>query len=323
MYGKVSIIIPIFNTETKLIDCLTSIKNQSYRNFEAILIDDGSTDKSGEICDYYTNKDTRFKVKHCINSGVSKARNIGIDISKGDYIIFVDSDDEVKNNMLEDMVYYLEKYNSDVVITGLTFVENENIIKEVIPQINGTMKLDIWEYICEDNTGLFGYVPNKLYKSRVIKENNIRFDENKKIQEDLDFALMVYSYCNIFYLIDRSYYLYDYQPKNRKPQPLAYMEIEIKKRDITKNKGIYERCKNAHYEKLSSMIFTYLYWLPKDKNKFYEGVYKIYEIRNINKSFNISNIKSIEGKLVIYLLKKKKIEILWRYFQIRSIRNKN
>ena len=323
MRGKVSIIIPVFNTEKKLVDCLESVRNQSYKNFEVILIDDGSSDSSGEICDNYSKKDNRFRVNHCKNSGVSRARNIGIDISKGDYIIFVDSDDKVKSNMLEDMVYNLEQYNSDVVISGLTFVDGENIIKEINPNIKGTIGLDIWEYISKDNTGLFGYVPNKLYKSDIIKKHNIRFDEKKKIQEDLDFALSAYSYCNSFYLINKSYYLYNYEVRDRVKEPLTYMQIEVKKRNIIKSKGLYDKCKNSHCEKLASMIFTYLYWLPKEKNKFFEGINKIYDIKDISESFNIGNIKSIEEKFVIYLVKKKRIESLWRYFKIRAIRNKS
>ena len=192
--------------------------------------------------------------------------------------------------------------------------------------MKGTIGLDIWEYISKDNTGLFGYVPNKLYKSDIIKNHDIRFDENKKIQEDLDFALSAYSYCNSFYLINESYYLYNYEVRDRVKEPLTYMQIEVKKRNIIKNKGLYDKCKNSHCEKLASMIFTYLYWLPKEKNKFFEGINKIYDIEGIHESFNISNIsniKSIEEKFVIYLVKKKRIESLWIYFKIRAIRNKS
>ena len=323
MKENISIIIPVFNTENKLKDCLESVRNQSYKNFEAILIDDGSTDKSGEICNYYSSIDSRFKVIHCINSGVSKARNIGISVCQGDYIIFVDSDDKVKSNILKDMVENIEKYNSDVVITGITFIEKETMTKEILPEVCESLGLNIWEYICKDSTGLFGYVANKLYKSSVIKDNNIRFDENKKIQEDLDFALTVYSHCKSFYLIDRSYYLYNYESKNRKPQPLSYMEIEVKKRNIIKSKGLYDRCKNLHCEKLASMIFAYLYWLPKEKVKFLQGVEMIYNINDIDESFDVSSIHNLEKKITIFLLKNRKINVLWRYFRFRSIKNRN
>ena len=117
--------------------------------------------------------------------------------------------------------------------------------------------------------------------------------------------------------------MYNYEVRDRVKEPLTYMEIEVKKRNIIKSKGLYDKCKNSHCEKLASMIFTYLYWLPKGKNKFFEGINKIYDIKGISESFNIRNIKSIEEKFVIYLVKNKRIEILRRYFKIRAIRNKN
>ena len=106
MNRKISIIVPVYNAENGLNVCLDSLKGQTYKNFEVILINDGSTDKSGDICDIYTKKDDRFKVIHSENSGVSSARNKGLDAYTGDYIIFVDSDDEVKNNMRRNVVLF-------------------------------------------------------------------------------------------------------------------------------------------------------------------------------------------------------------------------
>ena len=219
MNNKISVIVPVYNAEKGLNICLDSLKKQTYKNFEVILINDGSTDKSGDICDIYTKKDDRFKVVHSKNSGVSSARNKGLDICTGDYIIFVDSDDEVKNNMLEEMLYYLLQSEADVIITGITFVKDGKKVKDILPPKHGRFDLDIWEYICKDNSGMFGYVSNKMYKSCIIKDNYIRFDEDKKIQEDLDFALTVYSKCNVFYMLDKSYYLYNQEEKNRIKEP--------------------------------------------------------------------------------------------------------
>ena len=91
--SKMSVIIPVYNVELWLRKCLDSLLNQTYINIEVILIDDGSTDKSGEICDEYSRKDSRVKVSHIRNSGQSVARNKGLDISQGEYVLFVDSDD--------------------------------------------------------------------------------------------------------------------------------------------------------------------------------------------------------------------------------------
>lgn len=323
MNNKISVIVPVYNAEKGLNICLDSLKKQTYKNFEVILINDGSTDKSGDICDIYTKKDDRFKVVHSKNSGVSSARNKGLDICTGDYIIFVDSDDEVKNNMLEEMLYYLLQSEADVIITGITFVKDGKKVKDMLPPKHGRFDLDIWEYICKDNSGMFGYVSNKMYKSYIIKGNQIRFDEDKKIQEDLDFALSVYSNCSSFYMLDRSYYLYNQEEKNRVKEPLTYMQIEVKKRDILIDLGIYDKYKSLHCEKLASMIFGYLYWLPKNKIIFLKEIEKIYSINNICDSFNMKNIHKIELKLMIYLLKNKEYKIIYYYFYIRAIKNKN
>lgn len=322
MNNKISVIVPVYNAEKGLNICLDSLKEQTYKNFEVILINDGSTDKSGDICDIYTKKDNRFKVIHSENSGVSSARNKGLDACTGDYIIFVDSDDEVKNNMLEEILYYLEQSEADVIITGITFVKEGKKVKDILPPKHGKLDLEIWEYICKDNSGMFGYISNKMYKSCIIKDNHIRFDENKKIQEDLDFALSVYSNCSSFYMLDRSYYLYNQEEKNRVKEPLTYMQIEVKKRDILIDLGIYDKYKSLHCEKLASMIFGYLYWLPQKKDKFRSETYKLYNINGIDKSLDNKSIKKLEFKFVISLLKNKKLSILWNYFKIRSIRNK-
>lgn len=322
MSKKISIIVPIYNAEDRLNICLDSLKEQTYKNFEVILINDGSKDKSGDICYIYTKKDNRFKVIHSENSGVSSARNKGLDVCTGDYIIFVDSDDEVKNNMLEEMLYYLQQSEADVIITGITFVKNGKKVKDILPPKHGKFDLEIWEYICKDNSGMFGYVSNKMYKSHIIQDNQIRFDEDKKIQEDLDFALSVYSNCNSFYMLDRSYYLYNQEEKNRVKEPLTYMQIEVKKRDILINLGIYDKYKSIHCDKLASMIFGYLYWLPQKKDKFIYETKKLYDINQIDRSLDSKSVSKLELKFMIYLLKKKKLFILWYYFKIRSIKNK-
>ena len=106
---KVSVIVPVYNAEKYIKRCLDSILAQSYRYFEVLLIDDGSTDNSGKICDEYALNDNRIRVIHKENSGVSATRNIGITEAKGDYIAFVDSDDYIRSDMFEKMVKNAEK----------------------------------------------------------------------------------------------------------------------------------------------------------------------------------------------------------------------
>jgi glycosyltransferase involved in cell wall biosynthesis len=112
---KLSIIVPIYNVENYVRQCINSILNQTYTNFELILVDDGSTDKSGKICDEYSIKDTRIKVIHKENGGLSSARNSGLDIATGDLIGFIDGDDFIEDDMYEVMYQLLVEFNADIV----------------------------------------------------------------------------------------------------------------------------------------------------------------------------------------------------------------
>lgn len=124
----ISIIVPIYNTEKYLHRCVDSILSQTFVDFELILVDDGSTDLSGRICDEYAAKDSRIKVIHKKNGGQSSARNVGIEISKGKYIVFVDSDDWISTDCFEYLYTLIEKYNADAVSADFVFAyENKSI----------------------------------------------------------------------------------------------------------------------------------------------------------------------------------------------------
>lgn len=108
-----SIIVPVYNVEKYLVRCIESVINQTFKDFECILIDDGSLDNSGNICDEYSLKDSRIVVVHQNNAGVSAARNTGLNIAKGEYICFCDSDDWLEDSLLEQLSFYCQKYTSE------------------------------------------------------------------------------------------------------------------------------------------------------------------------------------------------------------------
>lgn len=112
MNSIISIIIPVYNAEKTLSRCVNSILNQTFQDWELLLIDDGSTDRSGELCDEYASKDQRIKVFHKTNGGVSSARNIGLDYAKGEWITFIDSDDYIYDNIFD----LIPSYNEDLLI---------------------------------------------------------------------------------------------------------------------------------------------------------------------------------------------------------------
>lgn len=167
MSGKISIIVPIYNVEEYLEDCLDSIEDQSYTNLEILLVDDGSTDKSGAICEEYQKRDDRFKAIHQANRGVSDARNRGLLEATGEYIGFVDPDDFIERDYFDILISQMEKTKADIVVCGYrTFerAEEENAIIEM-----GIYNAH--ELIAEllQNDSMPCYLWNKLYKRAVFK----------------------------------------------------------------------------------------------------------------------------------------------------------
>lgn len=190
MNDLISVIIPIYNVEKYLEECLDSVLNQSYKNFEAILIDDGSKDNSGKICDEYVKKDSRFKVVHKENEGVSAARNLALDMANGKYITFLDSDDMLDERALSILYKEAKDNEADFVVTGWHDFKNDrnNIVckcrkKKEILDSNKTMKFLLEEKYFQS------VIWSKLYESSLLKE--VRFDRKLVIAEDLDFLYKV------------------------------------------------------------------------------------------------------------------------------------
>ena len=258
MKPVLSVVVPIYNGEKKLDRCIQSILNQTFDNFELILIDDGSIDHTALICDNYALNDKRIIVKHIQNSGVSSARNLGIDIANGKYLMFVDADDYVEKDMFMDYIQTIEQSNFDVVIGKLTMLfEDKQIISTI--QINGKYHDDIWHNICLDSKP-FGYVAGKLYNLDLIKKHCIRFNIYMKSQEDLDFALSVFKYCKSFYIIQNSGYYYDYSISNRKVPYKDLINNQLKIFQIAKEKIQLSQddIKSISY-RINELVYGYLY----------------------------------------------------------------
>jgi len=209
---KVSIVLPVYNVEKYLDRCINSIINQSYKNLELIIVNDGSTDASKYICDYYKNKDTRIKVIDQDNSGVSAARNSGIELASGEYIQFVDADDYLEKQMTEKLISSI-KMDTQLVICGYkTISRDSNGIryKKNTVYDNKTYSRD--EFISELGNlfykKLLNTTWNKLYENEIIKRYNICFPENVNMGEDLLFNLDYLNHCKKINLINESLYNY-------------------------------------------------------------------------------------------------------------------
>ena len=194
MKELISIIVPVYNVEQYLDDCLISIINQTYKNLEIILIDDGSTDKSGKICDEYAKKDSRIIVIHKENGGVSSARNAGLRIAKGAYIGFVDPDDWIAEDMYEVLYSNAKKYDADVSVCKYKIVKNrrkDNLNAINLIKHNKTIGLDAIKSMCYmlSSNKFYDCGPcNKLYKKEVVPY----FNQNISVAEDLLFNFEIY-----------------------------------------------------------------------------------------------------------------------------------
>ncbi len=209
---KVSVIVPVYNSEIWLQRCIQSVLDQTMNDFELILIDDGSTDSSGKICNHYEKLDSRVKAIHNINQGVSRTRNIGIDIAQGDYILFVDSDDYIEKNMLERMTTQIEKSKSDLCICGFQyyFLQNEKRIGNTpLSSFSGSSAEFYHNMFLQLYEGFFINAPwNKLISRKLIIEGNIRFNNNITIYEDISFCMQLLLIANHICVIDEALYIY-------------------------------------------------------------------------------------------------------------------
>ena len=280
MSKTVSIIVPVYNVEKYIYECVDSLLNQTYRDIEIILVDDASPDACPSICDEYALKDTRIKVIHKENGGLSDARNAGLDIATGDYVLFVDSDDYLDLDFYERLYDNAKIYNADIAIGGIKIIdaasnklgkqcvyngECEYLTEKILPKIK--------EGVCWD----------KIYKSSFLKSNkNIRFPENIVYAEDILFSYLALSNCHKVVFTSGSFYYW-----MRRGSSISFATNDEKRSHDTLNVlySIYdELIKNNASQDLAgiSLNFAIPYLAlfafkdPKNKEHFNECLQKHY-----------------------------------------------
>lgn len=178
---EISIIVPVYNVEKYLNKCVDSILNQTFKEFELILVDDGSPDNSGAICDQYAEKDSRVTVIHKENGGLSDARNAGIEVAQGKYLGFIDSDDYIAEDMYDILYQNIKKYNADISSVELISVYNDHFkLKDYSPEIKVLNQEQAMQVVLE-GTEFYAYAWNKLYNRNLFSE--IRFPKGKTFED--------------------------------------------------------------------------------------------------------------------------------------------
>ncbi len=220
----ISIIVPVYKAEKYLNRCIDSILAQSFPDFELILVDDGSPDNCGKICDDYAGKDSRVKVIHKKNAGVSAARNSGLDVSVGNYIMFCDSDDFVDENWCSALYEAARDNNADMAVCGFTMIQNENSSTQILYKGTQAVTALPRSGFCDVlENELFYSMCNKLYRAEIIRNFSLRVDESLQYSEDFRFNLQYFMKMKQGFAVVRDA-LYQYDKSNETSATHRYAE---------------------------------------------------------------------------------------------------
>lgn len=239
MYNpKISIIVPVYNVELFLERCLLSIINQTYKNLEVIIIDDGTKDNSGIIADKFSLLDDRIRVIHKKNGGVSSARNVGLKIAKGEYIVFIDSDDYLEKDYIEYYVSILAKTDADV-ICGLNHFTVWNKKQVKTEEFYSMSNISAMTYIYLEKINVA--VWNKIYSKKLIENNKLLFDENIWYGEGMLFNIEVLQNAQNVIVSNKKVYYQTFNPNSAmRDFNLESNLCGLKCLDIQKSKWICE-----------------------------------------------------------------------------------
>ena len=210
MEPKVSIIVPVYNAQEYLKRCVDSILSQDYRDFELLLMDDGSKDASGEICDAYAQQDGRVRVVHKENTGVSDTRNQALELARGTFLQFLDSDDWIVPEATRLLVRSMEEYNCDMVISDFYRVSGERLAqKGDIEEDKVMSRQEFASYMIENPADFYyGVLWNKMYRRSIIEEYHIRMDTSISWCEDFLFNLEYIRHAESFFALQVPIYYY-------------------------------------------------------------------------------------------------------------------
>ncbi|NJE45754.1 glycosyltransferase [Massilimicrobiota sp. SW1139] len=309
----ISVVVPVYNVEKYLEECIESILKQVYTNYEIILVDDGSTDSSGNICDFYALNFPNIQVIHKNNEGLGMARNTGIERAKGDYITFIDSDDYVDENLLLDLISNIKKCNADVCLGGFKKVSDD---KKILFTEQYNMAVYYHNGVTNDIfIKMLGSLPNKhdvirmsvcntLFKLSIINKYNLRFlSEREYISEDLLFDLDYYLHANKCILLNNINYNYRYNPSSLTTSyKKDRFNSTIKFFEYLEQRLYYYKFNDESILRMKKMFFVYLRSCIKQE-----------KIKVSEKTFfeSISNIKNMCNNNYV-----KKIINTYPYFQL-------
>ena len=253
-----SVIVPVYNAEQTLERCVESVLAQTFSDWELVLVDDGSLDNSGAMCDAYALGSSRVIVHHQENSGVSIARNSGIEKATGLYILFADSDDYCDEKAFEHYYYAIQRNHADIVIAGYKRFEGTTE-KDIIPQNERYTVSELAEHICID-ASLYGFLWNKAFRTSLIKDKSVCFNPNYYSQEDLDFFISCMQHVKYVETISEIVYIYEYAPGKRFPPVWDFIANQMKLKTVAEQVAVISpKAKKAIEERVVRLLFSCLH----------------------------------------------------------------
>ena len=252
-----SILVPVYNVEKYISACIESVVNQSYHEFELILVDDGSTDESGKLCDKYSSVDKRINVIHQKNSGLICARRVAISCAKGDYYIFLDSDDSLKENALTILYTYIQQYQADCIIYGMDRVADSKIVQKFVPEINDNLLVTDKEilYSMVFTKSDYNAIWRKAVRRSVFQGLDYSQYYHLSHGEDLLQSLEIYKYSNHVLFVNDSLYNYTINPNSITQS----IDIDNYKIDFTIREKVVEfiESENVLSDEAKKRFFSY------------------------------------------------------------------
>ena len=287
----VSVIIPVYNVKNYLGRCLESVFKQDYTQIEIILVDDGSSDGSSELCDVYAKTEERAIVMHKKNGGVSSARNAGLEIATGEYVTFIDADDEVDSNYIATLVDLLEKTKSDISFVSYRQIFSDKV-EDMIQPLNGMFDFKSIKNVFY----VYGGICCCMFKLSIIRKYNLFFREDLKNMEDCVFKfqyLICVRYAAVSNSILYSYYMRDESAVHTYNSEYDNCIIEYSKSIINFLKSldnVPEISLNAAIQRFCIMEIRelneyYQCFMPKDKNSIKKRILKLYDVLNLKSVF--------------------------------------
>ena len=335
---KISVIVPVYNAEKYLSDCIDSILNQTLKEIELILINDGSTDNSLQICREKASKDSRVKIINKKNEGQGYARNIGIDRAKGEFITFVDSDDYIDKEAYEKMYELCKKYHADYCITPFSI--KNNIKKDKIKiyegkEIRNKILIDLLGNYPQNSIGsvIGPSVCTKLFNSKIIKDNKIKFiSERQYSSEDNIFNINYILFSNTYIMYNKNFYHYrnvdnsfSHRYRNEYLKKINNMYIYIKDNLFKEKMNDREKlCLNNNIMCQYIVCITQEITMVKQTNIIakLKRIKKICNndiVQEVSKQCN-PNLYSFKKKIFFKALKSKQYIKLYIYVKLRNLR---